>query len=184
VSEVRRRGDAVRVRLSADEAFALGVLAAQVVAMLAPEEEPDGSGDPLEAIVGIADPATTVERPDDPALLRLLPDGYGDAAESGEFRRLTEADLRRGKVDALRALAHDVASDDREGVALSLSPEETEVWLGALNDIRLVLGTRLDVTEDLAELVDQMDEDDPRLPQLQVYDWLGWLQESMIRAVS
>jgi hypothetical protein len=182
VSEVRRRGDAVRVRLSPDEAFVLGVLAAQVVALLEPEEEP-GDGDPLVSIVGLSDPAAPVERPDDPALLRLLPDGYGDATEAGEFRRLTEADLRRGKTEALRTLAHDVAADGENGVTLSLSPEEAEVWLGGLNDIRLVLGTRLEVTEDLAELVERMGPDDPRLPQLQVYDWLGWLQESLIRAM-
>ena len=55
--------------------------------------------------------------------------------------------------------------------------------LQALTDIRLVLGTRLDVTEDPAEMWARMTPDDPRGALLAVYDWLGWLQESIVRAL-
>jgi hypothetical protein len=185
VSKVRRRGRGVEVRLSADEAFALGVLAAQVVALLDPEGEgaADAGTDPLESLVGMAGSGEPVDRPDDPALLRLLPDAYGDPAEAGEFRRLMESDLRRGKVEALRVLAHDVAVDDRGGAVVALTADGAETWLQALNDIRLTLGTRLGVTEDLSELAADLVPADPRLGQLQVYDWLGYLQESLVRAI-
>ena len=54
-------------------------------------------------------------------------------------------------------------------------------WLSALNDVRLALGTALDVTEDMP---DELPADDPREPHLNVYHWLTWVQESLIQAVS
>ena len=61
---------------------------------------------------------------------------------------------------------------------MRLSRDQADAWLGALNDLRLVLGTRLEVTEDLD--ADDLAEDDPRLPGLEIYGWLGWLQESLL----
>ena len=58
------------------------------------------------------------------------------------------------------------------------SGDDADAWLGCLNDLRLVLGTRLEVTEDLDERT--LAEDDPRLPALELYSWLGWLQESLL----
>ena len=59
--------------------------------------------------------------------------------------------------------------------------EQADAWLGCLNDLRLVLGTRLEVTED-TEL--DLRRDDPRAQALTVYGWLGWLQESLLEAMT
>jgi hypothetical protein len=62
-----------------------------------------------------------------------------------------------------------------------LSEEQADAWLSALNDVRLAMGTALDVTEDMPE---ELPEEDPRSSHLGVYHWLTWVQESLIRAVS
>ena len=113
--------------------------------------------------------------PSDPALARLLPDAYRDDAEAaGEFRRLTESSLRRDKVTAaermLAALPADGAGEVR------LDPETTESWLATINDVRLALGTRLEVTEEMAE----PDPEDPDAPAYVVYLWLTELQNVLI----
>lgn len=131
--------------------------------------------DPLAALVGM--PTGDPQAPDDPALSRLLPDAYGDddPAANREFRRYTDADLRAGKRAAAEVVARTLPE---RGGKLVLDRDEADAWLGCLNDLRLVLGTRLEVTEDLDER--RLADDDPRLPALQLYSWLGWLQESLL----
>ena len=168
----RKRGQVV-AELDAGEAALLTALAGDLLVLLGDDAGEDE--DPLAALVGM--PSGEVEAPDDPALRRLLPDAYGDddPAASSEFRRYTDADLRAGK----RACAGTVlATLPPEGGRLVLDRDQADAWLGCLNDLRLVLGTRLEVTEELD--VDDLDDDDPRLQALQVYGWLGWLQESLI----
>jgi hypothetical protein len=63
-----------------------------------------------------------------------------------------------------------------------LSADEAEAWLRALNDLRLVLGTRLDVQEN--SLLDRIDSDDPDAAGLAVYAYLSWLQEQLVEALS
>jgi len=63
-----------------------------------------------------------------------------------------------------------------------LSTEEADAWLRALNDLRLVLGTRLDVQEDT--FAEELRRDDPRAPALAVYGYLSWMQEQLIEALS
>ena len=158
---------------SAGEAAVLRRCALDLLELLGEREDP--AQDPLAALVGM--PTGDPEAPDDPALARLLPDAYGDddPEASREFRRYTDADLRARK----RADAEAVARMLPEGGGkLALDRAEADSWLGFLNDLRLVLGTRLEVTEDLDERT--LADDDPRLPALQLYGWLGWLQESLI----
>ena len=59
-------------------------------------------------------------------------------------------------------------------------PDEADAWLRALNDARLVLGTRLDITEDF-----DWDgfESTPRAPELALYAYLSWLQEQLVEAI-
>ena len=141
-------------------------------------EEHDPAGDPLEALLGL--PATEASLPEDPALARLLPDAYADddTAASVEFRRYTEGDLRAGK----RAHCATVLATLPSPGTLHLDSDQAQAWLGFLNDVRLVLGTRLQVTDDEPDDVeaDEPDEADPRTQALQVYGWLGFLQESLL----
>lgn len=138
-------------------------------------EGSETSTDPLEAMLGLPD--GEAHAPDDAALARLLPEAYpdDDPEANREFRRYTEGDLRAGK----RAHCTTVlATLPEPGAVLRLDREQADAWLGCLNDLRLVLGTRLEVTEDTDQ--DALDPDDPAAQALQVYGWLGWLQESLI----
>jgi hypothetical protein len=116
-----------------------------------------------------ADPAS-----DD--LRRLFPPAYeNDADGEGEYHRLMDDELAAGRRDALRILEETVDRD-------RLDEEEAHAWLGALNDLRLVLGTRLGVTEELYER--DFDPRDPRGEELAVYLYLSWLQEQLVSALA
>lgn len=112
--------------------------------------------------------------PEDPALRRLHPPAYEDDAESeAEFRRLVRDELDGERDEALRLLG-ETADRDR------LSAEELDAWLRALADLRLVLGTRLDVTEETYER--DIDPGHPQAYELSVFAYLTWLQEQAVEA--
>jgi hypothetical protein len=141
-----------------------------------------GSGDPsmddLARLLGQTGPATP---PDDPVLARLLPDAYADDAEAaGDFRRFTEQELRDGKAAAARTV---LATLPEDGGRIRLSDEEGQVWLRALNDVRLALGVRLSITEDFDARAADLDPADPRSAYMWIYDWLTFLQETLVRAL-
>lgn len=149
----------------------------QLAAMLAPPA-PDRPVDPLAEFVGI-DPSAT--RPTDPALSRLFPDAYLDDEEaSAEFRRYTQHDLRATK---LANLAQARATLGRPNPT-QLSTEEAQAWLAALNDMRLVLGSRLGLTDDGPDDPGDLAEDDPRLPLLLIYDLLTYHQDRLVGAMT
>ena len=110
---------------------------------------------------------------EDPALRRLFPPAYDDPELEQEYRELTGGQLAAGRE---RALQHLEATVDRE----VLSPQDADLWLRALNDVRLVLGTRLDVTEDLDW--DGLSPQDPRAPELALYAYVSWIQEQLVEA--
>ena len=170
----KRRGGSIRAELSPVEVDVLVAVVSDLLVLVGVEESAEA--DPLAAMVGL--PGGSVERPSDPALARLLPDAYGeDEAAAAEFRRFTEAELRAGKRANATIVLATLAPLADHGGRLVLDRDEADAWLGCLNDVRLVLGTRLEVTEetDVAPL-----GDDPRSHALQVYGWLGWLQESLL----
>ena len=148
------------------------------------DEGEDGSEDPLTSVVGMHQDQP---RPTDPVLLRLFPDGYADDdAAAGDFRRYTEHGLREAKTaNATTVLASLTFADDTaDRLEVTLDPAQTGAWLRTLTDLRLALGTRLGVTEGDEEVWDQLDADDPRRHVHDVYDWLGWVQETLVRAAS
>ena len=113
---------------------------------------------------------------DDPSLRRLFPPAYerDDEAED-EYRRLMADELLEGRRAALR-LVQETAGRERLGA------EELDAWLRALNDLRLVLGTRLDVTEET--YVTELDPAHPQAYELSVYGYLSWLQEQLVAAAA
>lgn len=113
--------------------------------------------------------------PDDPSLHRLFPPASPDEAVAHEYRDLMGGDLRDSR---LRSMAVMQATVDAEG----LSEDELAAWLSGLNDLRLVLGTRLGVDDDLN--VAALPPDDPRLPGLALYGYLSWLQEQVVEGLS
>ena len=144
--------------------------------------DPDKPPDPLDdlaRLLGQTGPATP---PDDPVLARLLPDAYSDDSEAaGDFRRFTEQELRNGKAAAARTV---LATLPEDGGRVRLSEEEAQVWLRALNDVRLALGVRLSITEDFDARTADLDPADPRSAYMWIYDWLTFLQEPLVRALS
>jgi len=179
MATIKRRGSVVRVQLRPEERAILAGLAGEVAQMLGGATAPDP--DPLAAMVGMDDDLPEQPNaPEDPAVQRLLPDAYGDAEAAAEFRRLTDAELRRGKTGGLTNLAADVHG---EGGAIDLSVDRADEWLAAINDIRLVLGVRLDIDDDEGGWRIGLGHDDPRQPLLAAYDWLSMLQELIVDAL-
>lgn len=168
-----RHRKAIRADADDVEVHVLTQLANELLAIIEPAEVSD---DPLAALVGM--PPGDVDPPDDPVLRRLLPAAYPDDRDAAtEFRRYTDAELRAGKRQAAEAV---LASLPDSGGRLELDREQADAWLTCLNDMRLALGTSLDVTEDTDF---PEDPEDPTAAPLGIYHWLGWLQESLLSCV-
>jgi len=115
-----------------------------------------------------------LDDPDDPELRRLFPPAHADRADDEQYRSLVRDQLVSGRSKAL-------ATVRRTLVAETLEIDQAEQWLRALNDMRLVLGTRWDVTEQLD--YGKLDLDEPRGRELAVYGYLSWLQEQLVEAL-
>ena len=166
------------VRFAAGEVAILGGLFGELLALLEQDQADVASSDPLAELTGLDDGAGPVSRPLDPVLARLLPDAYADDPErAAEFRRFTESELRSGKQAAVRAV---LESLPLAGGRIVLDAELSNAWLGALNDLRLAIGTRLDVTEDSYAELDRLDPASPHARELTVFLWLGVLQETLV----
>ena len=139
--------------------------------------------DPLEVMVGIG---TATAEPADPALARLLPSAHREDDEvAAEFRRYTEQGLRARKRPGLETARRTLG---RSG-PLELDRSEAMAWVVALTDVRLVVGERLGLRTDedataLASALEDLDEDDPQTFLVAIYDFLTWLQESLVHALS
>ena len=142
----------------------------------AAETGPDSSE--LEAQLGLSRHA---ELPDDPVLARLLPDGYSDdPLAAAEFRRYTEETLRSGKVSSAQTV---LSSLPAGGGEVQLSQPECQQWLRALNDVRLALSVRLGITDENEDMSERLLPGDPRSAYVWVYQWLAYLQDSLIEAL-
>jgi len=195
----RRRG-MYAARLDTDERDVIAALVADVAELL-------GAGrlearDPETAAVGDGSPRMRIEPlppPSDPAVRRLLPDASRDDQQiAEEFRRLTEDDLRAGKIARLTSL-WDALTTPTEGWradAFVIAPQDAKDVAAAITDLRLVLAERLGIrTDEQAERlydalldspqseVEEVDEIlDPaaRRYLVAVYGALSWLQESLV----
>ncbi|MEU2133416.1 DUF2017 domain-containing protein [Streptomyces sp. NPDC018352] len=183
-------GGGAAVALDEVEIAILRSLAVQLLELIGPGDEPEEGADPLAALFAEG----PSEPPTDPALARLFPEAYGDEdselrAASAEFRRFTENDLRaRKRTDALAVVrtldALTIAGDG--GAVLELTGDECRNWLGALNDLRLTIGTRLEVSdqdEGEADSLYRLPDSDPRKPMVMAYLWLGGLQETLVETL-
>jgi hypothetical protein len=160
-----RRGDHCVARFNAEEVQILRQVATEVVALIT-----DG-----------------FDR-EDPVVERLFPDVYpDDQSATAEFREFTDGELKTAKIDQAGAILAVLPSSG--GADVTLDDEAAEAWLRALNDVRLALGTRLEVEDD-TDLELELDEailHDPnstRASQLSLYAYLGYLQESLLSALT
>ena len=151
------RGGDVVARLEPAEAGIVGLLLDQLEQLLEADAEDVGG---------------------DPVIARLLPDGHrGDAELAADYRELTEASLRSGKADDL-AMVRATLPDG--GGEVRLDADQAAAWLRTSNDLRLALGTRLDITDDTEPPEEITGEEDQ---QLAVYYWLTALQGSLVDAL-
>lgn len=127
----------------------------------------------VELIAGLAGQLDGMLDDDRPELKRLFPTAYADDAERDAGYQI----LARGElVDQRRANVQQVlesAGEDR------VDEETLMAWMQVINDLRLVLGTILDVSEDDHDI----DESDPRADGLDLYHVLGMLLESIVGAL-
>jgi hypothetical protein len=157
VKPFRARGGDVVARLDPAEAGILGLLLDQLDQLLAADDE-DVAGDPV--------------------LARLFPEGHrGDPELAADYRELTESSLRSGKADDLATMRATLPPDGGE---VRLDADQAGSWLRTTNDLRLALGTRLDVSED-TEPPDEVTGE--RDQQLAVYYWLTAMQGSLVDAL-
>jgi hypothetical protein len=113
---------------------------------------------------------------EDPALVRLFPPGYASDPESdAQYRDMVKGDLTAERLAGLQTLERTLGST-------SLDEEELGSWLSAINDMRLVLGTRLDVTEEINER--GLRPGDDRASQFEVYGYLTWLESQLVEAMA
>ncbi|RZS89971.1 uncharacterized protein DUF2017 [Motilibacter rhizosphaerae] len=177
----RRRDGTVELDLEPAAVSVLRGVLTEMLDLLEPEEGPPPS-DPLSAALAIG---VSTAPPEDPALRRLLPDAYPDDPEaSGDFRRYTELGLReRKRTAASTALASLPAEGEEPRGPLRLRHDVVLAWLGALNDARLALGTRLGVDEDWEATASRLSPDDPRQYAYAVYEFLTDVQELLVRAL-
>jgi hypothetical protein len=138
-------------------------------------DDPDSqtNSDPLAQLLNMSG---STQISDDPALARLFPDGYSDDEHaSADFRRFTEQDLRAQKVSALATVRTTLANWSGKA---NIDSSQAQDWLKALNDLRLVLGTRLEITDEV-ETDFEADE-----PGIHLYNYLTYLQGTLIDALS
>ena len=186
-----RRSGHVIATFSGFEADLLRSLASQLVELLRNEAAaPTSAGDPLEALMDFSGPTS---EPEDPVLARLFPNAYPDDEEAaGEFRRFTEGTLRDGKarnavliIDQLEEAGLPAElEEDGLWIDVELTIPQAQAWLRSFTDVRLALATRLGVEEGDEELWASLPEDDPRTQVHDIYEWVGYLQETLVRALS
>jgi Domain of unknown function (DUF2017) len=116
----------------------------------------------------------------DPVVGRLFPPAYEKRKEEESYRSLVGDELISAKKANLRT-AGDMLGPEGAAEA-ALSEEQAEAWLALLTDLRLALGTRLDVTEE--KMSEDIDPDDPEAAALSVLHWLGWVQGTILEAIT
>jgi hypothetical protein len=110
----------------------------------------------------------------DPAVARLFPPAYqDDPLRNLEYESTVGDAPRAGKLRALDTV-------ERTAGAPALSEDEFLAWVGVVNDLRLVLGTRIDITEEATD--EDFPADDARHESYRVYQFLGYLLQEMLEA--
>ena len=172
-----RRSKLIIANFTGFEADLLRSLAGQLVELLRNEAAvPRDDSDPLEAMMDFSGPT---QEPDDP-----------EAA--GDFRRFTEGTLRDGKANAAIAVIDGLEdaglppelTEDGLVIDVELDEPTAETWLRSFTDVRLALATRLEVEEGDEDYWAGLPDDDPRGQAHDIYLWVGYLQETLVDALS
>jgi hypothetical protein len=185
-----RKSGAAVTTFTAFEADLLRSLAAQLIELLRNESAtPQPAGDSLEDMLDFAGPT---REPEDPVLARLFPTAYREDEEAAaEFRRYTESDLRNGKaagaaavIDTLEEAGLPAEPQDGLFIDVELDRATALTWMRSFTDMRLAIATRLGIEEGDEDAWYALPDDDPRAQVHDIYDWVGYLQETLVQAVS
>lgn len=183
----------VEILFAAEEAGVLKQLVHQLIMLLESHSTTALDPDPLFASLEVGG---SDETPSDPALARLLPDAFADAADAAGFRRVTEQGLINRKLqDALNVIADlsvtpldaeeisvDAGGDPELGdgspVPVNITPESIPAWARTVTALRLAMAARigLEREEDYDRLIDA----DATRGTVLVYDWLAALLEAVL----
>jgi hypothetical protein len=193
----RRRRGGLLATFEPGEAHVIASLTSQVVELLRDRNGESASDpDPLAGELGLSGGPSLP--PDDPVLRRLLPDAYrDDSGEAAEFRRFTERSLTSAKVanaETVLATLKDAGldetsfdeedSEEQEPLEVELDAEAVQAWLRTLTDVRLSLAVRLGIETDEDAMLLHQSEDEAVLAMAELYDWLGYVQETLVAALS
>ena len=211
MSTFRRLDDgSISITFTSQEAHVLINLTEQLVELLSEGDGQSHQVDPLLHLVGISNADSL---PEDPVLRRLLPNAYADEKSAGEFRRYTEHGLREKKKAHALTIYEALLPQDEEwtgdtpldtgSLTLTFPNDESLEWLGGLNDLRLALAVRLGIgteqdrvknakndedvittSESLHKKYELMVDSDPMKAVYSVYSWIGWLQQSLLDALT
>ncbi|GAA1240033.1 DUF2017 domain-containing protein [Prauserella halophila] len=180
----RRKGGRVLGGFEQQEAAVLRGLVGQIDDMLRARVE-EAPQDELAELTGIKTGPS--EGPDDPVMGRLLPDFHRldpdqpsqeDVDSAAALRSLHEPEVLEAKLGVAAEL---LTTLPPEGGSIKLTYEQADAWVSALNDVRLALGTALDVGDEMPE---ELPEDDPRASHLGIYHWVTWVQESLVQTLT
>jgi Domain of unknown function (DUF2017) len=182
MSNFEKVGSGYSLDLTLDEAQILINLVEQLLELLGEGDffhhyDSNNLDDPLAQLLAMPSEIVT---PDDPVLLRLLPNAYADPEAASDFRRYTEPQLRGSKQRNLRLVREQLTvlvDENHGGVIEEL---DADIWLKAINDLRIALSIRLEITEDSFETFELLPDEDPQKSVYAVYFWLGWLQENLL----
>ncbi len=191
--ERHRRSGRVIATFTGFEADLLRSLASQMVELLRNERaEPAApTADAFDAMTAEFSGATTI--PEDPVLARLFPTAYTDDEESAaDFRRFTESGLRDGKAAVAGSIIDTLEdaglppelTEDGLVIDVELTHADAEAWMRAFTDIRLALATRLGVEAGDEHYWHSLPDDDPRAQAHDIYEWVGYLQETVVEALT
>ncbi|RYP84114.1 DUF2017 domain-containing protein [Nocardioides guangzhouensis] len=185
-----RRSGQVIANFTGFEAELLRSLASQLVELLRNEAAVPRDQDPFEAMMDFSGPTN---EPEDPVLARLFPTAYADDEEAAaEFRRFTEGTLRDGKSQAAIAIIDGLEdaglppelTEEGLHIDVELDPDTAETWLRSFTDLRLALATRLGVEEGDEAFWHALPDEDPRAQAHDIYEWIGYLQETLVDALT
>jgi len=199
----------ISITFTSQEAHVLINLTEQLVELLSEGDGQSHQVDPLLHLVGISNADSL---PEDPVLRRLLPNAYADEKSAGEFRRYTEHGLREKKKAHALAIYEALLPQDEEWtgdtplekgfLTVTFPSTQSLEWLGGLNDLRLALAVRLGIgtnlgeskgaekeeepsnAESLHKKYELMVDSDPMKAVYSVYSWIGWLQQSLLEALT
>ena len=184
-----RKSGAAVTTFTAFEADLLRSLAAQLIELLRNESATqDIAADSLEDLLDFSGPT---REPDDPVLARLFPTAYPEDEEAAaEFRRYTESDLRNGKaagaaavIDTLEDAGLPAEPQDGLFIDVELDRQTAITWMRSFTDMRLAIATRLGIEDGDEDLWYSLPDDDPRAQVHDIYEWVGYLQETLVRSL-